>query len=256
MKLNLDSSSCLALYDMNRRTREFSMKFKEERVLKFDLSISESHRVMLIHFENLDANGGFDFTQKPNGEVELSFDKGATKSLLRGANLHELVLKHTAELQLNLFRPLSDLGVQVALSSELPTVMALATTGFSEPLPAVAQQADVLIANVSQAASPEERAKAVTDLSRFFPQAIAHITKAAESQPDPNIKAALQKAIAAHPGIARAKPYVQTHNLQDDREYLFDLFLNAPLFKDAARARLAILLGKDYGDDPEAWKKK
>jgi len=82
------------------------------------------------------------------------------------------------------------------------------------------------------------------------------IEHADEIARDPGLKAALEKAVAAHPGIARAKPYVLKHKLHEDREYLFEILFNVPLFKDAARSRLSILLGKDYGDDLDAWKKQ
>ena len=256
MKLNLDSPTCLALYAMNGKTREYRMKFKEERILKLDLSITLTGNMLLIRFENTDIGTGFDFTQQPNGEVALSYSQGEAKKLARAADFHDLIQKFTPELQLNFFRPLSDVGVQIALCPDLPVVMAAAATGFSDPLPANAKKADALIKAIADAALPAERAKAVTDLARYYPQAIQRIAQAAEKAQDPNLKAALQKAIAAHPGIARALPYVKTHLLHEDRDYLFDIFEHVTLLKDAARARLAILDGKDLGDNPEDWKKK
>lgn len=256
MKLNLDSPTCLALYAMNGKTREFRMKFKEERILKMDLSITLSGNMLMIRFENTDIGTGFDFTQQPNGEVALSYSQGEIKKLARATDFHELIQKFTPEMQLNFLRPLSDAGVQVALCPDLPVVMAAAATGFSEPLPVNAKKADALIKAIADAASPVERAKAVTDLTRYFPQAIQHISQAAEKTSDPAMKAALQKAIAAHPGIARALPYVKTHMLHEDRDYLFDIFEHVALLKDAARARLVVLDGKDLGDNPEDWKKK
>ncbi len=256
MSLNLDSPTCLALYAMNRKTREFRLKFKEERVLKNDLSITQSNNLLIIRLESTDVGAGFDFTQKPNGEAELSFNQGIAKRFVRAAGLHELTQKYMAEMQLNFFRPLSDAGVQIALSPELPVTMAAAAAGFSDPLPEHAKKADALIQAIAEAATPEDRARAVTDLTRFFPQAIFRVAQAAGSTRDPLLKAALQKVIAAHPGIAAAMPFVKLHKLHEDREYLFDIFEHVPLLKDAARARLAVLYGKDYGDDPEVWKKK
>ena len=256
MKLNLDSSTCLALYAMNRKTREYRMKFKEDRILKMDLSISDTNNILLIRMENTDVGTGFDFSQKPNGEAELSYSQGETKRLVRASGFHELIQKAAAEMQVNFFRPLSDAGVNLALCPDLPVVMAATVTGFSDPLPESTKKADALIKSVAEAATPVDRAKAVTDVTRYFPQAIQRITQAMEKTDDPNLKAALQKAIAAHPGIARALPYVQLHKLQNDREYLFDIFEHVPLLHDAARARLIIVIGKDFGDNIEDWKKK
>ncbi len=255
MKLNLDSSTCLALFNLNRKTREFRMKFKEDRILKMDLSISESNNILLIKMENTDVGTGFDFSQKPNGEVELSYSDGENKRMIRATGIHELVQKNAADMQLHFFRTLSEAGVNIALCPDLPVVMAAATTGFSDPLAANVQRADGLIKSIAEAESPITRARAVTDLTRYYPQAIFHVTQAAEKATDPNLKAALQKVISAHPGIASAMRYVQFHKLQNDREYLFDIFEHVPLFKDAARARLAIQLGKDFGDNPDDWKK-
>lgn len=255
MKLNLDSSTCLALYSLNRKTHDYRMKFKEDRVLKLDLSISESNNILLIRLENTDVGTGFDFSQKPNGEAELTYSDGEAKRMIRAPGFHELIQKSTADMQLNFFRPLSEAGVHIALCPDLPIVMAAATTGFSEPLPASVNKADDLLKAISTAVLPAERAKAVTDLTRYFPQAIFHITQAMEKTSDPLLKAAIQKSIAAHPGIARAMPYVQLHKLYDDHDYLFDIFQNVPLLKDAARARLILTGGKDYGDNPDDWKK-
>ncbi|MEI6233719.1 MAG: hypothetical protein WCT04_11740 [Planctomycetota bacterium] len=255
MQLNLDSATCLALYSLNRKTRDYRMKFKEDRILKADLSITESHNFLMIRLENTDVGTGFDFTLKPNGEAELTFSEGEAKRMIHASGLHELIQQSTAEMQLNFFRPLADMGVAIAPSQDLPVVMAATTTGFSEPLPATVAKADALINSISDAVTAGDRAKAVTDLTRFFPQAIFHITQAMEKTRDPNLKSAIQKSIAAHPGIANALPYVRTLKLHDDRDYLFDIFEHVPLFKDAARARLALLLGKDFGDNIEDWKK-
>jgi hypothetical protein len=256
MKLNLDSSTCLALYAMNRKTREYRMKFKEDRILKMDLSVSDTNNILLIRMENTDVGTGFDFTQKPNGEAELSYSQGEAKRMVKGSSFHDLVQNSAAEMQLNFFRPLAEAGVNVTLCPDLPVVMAATVTGFSDPLPESSRKADALIKSVAEAATPVDRAKAVTDVTRYFPQAIQRITQAMEKTDDPLLKAALQKAIAAHPGIARAMPYVQLHKLEDDRDYLFDIFEHVPLFHDAARARLIRVIGKDYGDTIDDWKKK
>ena len=256
IKLNLDSATCLLVYELNRQKREFNLRFKEERVLEYNLSITQSLNILLIHFENLNANGGFNFTQKPHGEVELSYDKGATKAFVRGENLRDAIQKHAAEIQMNFLRPLADAGVQIALSIDLPVVMAAATTGFSEPLPEIAKKADALISAIAISATAEERARAVTELTRFYPQAIYHVFQASEKETNPDLKTVLKRVIAAHPGIIRAVPFVLAKKIHEDRAYQFDLFEHAPLFKDAARARLAVLLGKDYGDNPDAWKGK
>ena len=256
MTLHLDSATCLALFSMDRKTRELRLRFKEEKILKADLNISQSNDLLIIRVENTDQGTGFDLTQKSNGEAELTYNQGEAKRFARGTNFRDLLQKHTAEVQLNFIRPLGELGVQIALSPELPVTMAAATTGFSEPLPEVIKTADGLINSIADAPSPEERAKRVTELTRFFPQAIFHVQEAARNAGDPMLKAALQIAIDGHPGIARALPYVKSHKLHEDREYLFDIFENVPLLKNGARARLAVLLGKDYGDDIEAWKKQ
>jgi hypothetical protein len=114
--------------------------------------------------------------------------------------------------------------------------MAAATTGFSDPLPDAVKKADALIDAISTAPTPEDRAKRVTELTRFFPQAIFHVTQAAQLTGDATLKAALQKAIDGHPGIARALPSVKAQKLHEDNEYLFDIFEHVPLLKDAARA--------------------
>lgn len=258
MNLNMDSPTCVSIYELNRQAQELTLKFKEEKVLKFDLSITQTKNSLLIHYENLDAHGAFEFTQMQNGEVELTFDKeekGGAKGTIRGASLKDMIQHFTPVAQVSFLRPLSDAGVQIALSPDLPVVMAAATTGFSEPLPEVAKKADALITAIGFAITPEERARAVTELTRLYPQAIYHIFHAAEKETNADVKAALKKVLLAHPGIMRAVPYVQANKLHEDRAYLFELFEQAPFFKDAARARLAVLLGKDYGEKVEDWKK-
>jgi len=256
MTLNLDSASCLALYSMNRKTRDYRLKFKEEKILKADLTITHNNNLLIVRVENTDVGTGFDFTQQPNGEAELSYSDGEAKRFVRAASFHELCQRNTAEVQLNFIRPLGELGVQIALSPDLPVVMAATTTGYSEPNAETVKKADSMIDAIATAPSPEDRARRVTELTRFYPQAIFHVNLVAQTTQDATLKAALQKVIAAHPGIARALPYVKIQKLHEDRDYLLDLFENAPLFKDAARTRLAAILGKDYGDDVENWKKQ
>ena len=256
INLNLDSANCLALYSMNRKTRDFRLKFKEERILKADLTITHNNNLLIVRVENTDIGTGFDFTQQPSGEAELSYSDGEAKRFVRAASFHELLQKNAAEVQLNFIRPLGDLGVQIALSPDLPVVMAAAATGFSEPNADTVKKADGMIDAIAAAPTPEDRARRVTELARFYPQAIFHISLVAQSTQDATLKAALQKVVAAHPGIARALPYVKIQKLHEDRGYLLEIFENAPLFKDAARARLAILFGRDYGDDVENWKKQ
>ena len=168
------------------------------------------------------------------------------KEPVRAKTFHELVRQQTADVQVNLLRPLSELGAIFDPSPDLPVVMALAASGYSDPDPATLETvtkltADLSAATASASADEAARDKAQAGLIRIFPLAIKHITDLAKNAANPEWKAHLDAVIAAHPGIASVRPYVEEHGLQNDRKYIEGLVNEVPLLREAARMRLKML---------------
>jgi hypothetical protein len=193
------------------------------------------------------------FSQMPGGPATLSVRmRDASTISCAAADFESLLKAHADKLQIYFLRPLADMGVQIAPHKYLPPVMAAATVGYSRPPPDLAKQATDLIAKLS-AEKPEDRDAAAADLTKLYPRAIFTILEA-EKTAEGEVKARLQKVIAAHPGIAKARAFVEKEKLHEDRAYIIDIFATVPFFKDAAHARLITLYHNvDYGDDPKSW---
>jgi hypothetical protein len=146
------------------------------------------------------------------------------------------------------------MGVTLEPAPDYPVVMALATTGFSEGDQKTAEKVDELIKKLSEGG--EAARETTKELIKLFPLAITHITQAAAKAENPEIKNMLEQVVAAHPTIAAWRPYVEKNKLHEDRKYLLGIMSDAPFFKAAARARLAILFGKDYGAEVADWPKQ
>jgi hypothetical protein len=159
---------------------------------------------------------------------------------VRAKSFHELVRQHTADVQVNVLRALSDLGAVFDPSPDLPVVMALAASGYSQPDPAMLESVTKLTSELT-AADVAARDKAQAALIRIFPLAIKQISELAKTSADPEAKTRLEAVIAAHPGIARARTYVEQQGLQNDRKYVQGLVNEVPLLREAARVRLKML---------------
>jgi hypothetical protein len=197
----------------------------------------------------------FSFVQLRGGPASLLAIRGQDIVSVAAVSFTELLKKHADKIQLGLLRPLADLGVSVVPHKYLPTVMAVATGAYTAATPEFAVKANRMIAMLDSD-EIEIRDKATRDLIALFPRAIFHITEAAKSTQDPEVKTRLEMVIAAHPGIAKARVFVEQEKLHENREYLLDLLANVPFFKSPARIRLTAIVGKDYGDDPAAWPKQ
>lgn len=193
-------------------------------------------------------------TQSATGPARLLVSLGDVLLVKDAVDFDGLLKAVPDKLQIHLLRPLADFGIALPPSRYLPTVMAAATSGFGAATSEHARKADELIAKLASE-KPEERDAASAELARHFPFAVRYISAAAAKADAPETKARMEKVIAAHPNIAKVTPWVQDQKLHEDRGYLLDLLAHAPLFKAAARQRLAELYGKDHGDDPAAWPK-
>ncbi|GMV83503.1 MAG: hypothetical protein AMXMBFR7_46870 [Planctomycetota bacterium] len=165
-----------------------------------------------------------------------------------------LLMRDTARVQINLLRPFTDAGIGLAPSAYWPPAMAIAVTGFTPPNPELVPRLEALVQRL-QSEKREDRDAATAELIKLYPLGVKFLDDAAAKAEAPESKLRLQRVLLAHPTIQQLKPWVAEQKLHEDRAYLMDLFVNAPLFKAAARARLAELLGKDYGDEPAAWPK-
>ncbi|MBE7466198.1 MAG: hypothetical protein HS116_22205 [Planctomycetes bacterium] len=165
-----------------------------------------------------------------------------------------LLMRDTARVQVNLLRPFTDAGIGLAPNAYWPPAMAIAVTGFAPPAPELAPRLEALIQRL-QSEKGEDRDAATAELIKLYPLGVKFLDDAAAKADAPESKIRLQRVLAAHPTIQQLKPWVAEQKLHENRAYLMDLFVNAPLFKTAVRVRLAELLGKDYGDDPAAWPK-
>jgi len=190
--------------------------------------------------------------QTPYGTVSLTSVLGDEVESLVAKNFTELLKKHPGKVQVLLFQSLRAFGPNEPLSPWLPPVMALACTGFG-PAPAeIVKKADALIAQLGSD-DPITREQATRDLIKLYPQAVHHVSQAAEKSEDAEVKMRLGQVLAAHPTIARTRDYVVKNKLHEDKTYLREILGGVPFFKAAARERLTQLYGKDHGDDPAAW---
>ena len=134
----------------------------------------------------------------------------------------------------------------------LPEVMAAATSGFGAAAPEIAREADGWIKKLADK-DVEVRDKAGESLAWLYLRAIRHIEDALAVVTDPEARGRLRFVIGSRPDIRDAVAYVKAAGLHEDRAYLLDVLGRVPSYRACARARLAELCGKDYGDDPSAW---
>jgi hypothetical protein len=213
-----------------------------------DKSFGLTIRIGLPEYEVL-------LVQMLSGATTLLFVKGGKTTSISAPSFTELLKRFPDKIQPSLLRPMADLGFEMAPHKFLPPVMAVATGAYNPSSKEIVAQADALIAKLS-AENMDERELATKELIGLFPRAIFHISEAAKAAKDPEVKTRLESVIAAHPGIARAREFVEKEKLHENRVYLLDLLANVPFFKSPARARLAVLFGKDYGDDLANWPKE
>ena len=244
--------SCSALLAQGGRQVHYDVSIKETAGGKRKLSLEFSENRLQIEFRDKSAN--FKIEQKPDGTTTLDARRGSQEIDLKAASFIALLKSDADKAQIFFLRPLADLGITLPPHRYLPPVMAVATGAFDPPPPEVAKKADELIAALA-ADDMDVRENACRELIALFPRAIFHISQAVEKAQDAEVKACLNSVVAAHPGIAKARAFVEKEKLHENREYLLDLLANVPFFKAAARARLAVLLGKDYGDDAAQWPK-
>ncbi|HYF52203.1 MAG TPA: hypothetical protein VEJ63_22540 [Planctomycetota bacterium] len=193
-------------------------------------------------------------TQLKDGAATLTshFKNDPAPTILAAPSFNELLKSRPDFVQMRFLRPLADCGVTFAPHKYLPPVMAVATGGYSPAASETAMQAADLIKKVASD-DQDEREKATQELIKLYPRAIYSVIKAHREAKDLDLQTRLERVIVAHPGILKAREYVDKEKLHENREYLKDILANVPFFKAAARARLAQLYGKDHGDDPKDW---
>ncbi|MBI3828764.1 MAG: hypothetical protein HY291_04565 [Planctomycetes bacterium] len=231
---------------------KFTEKVGAKRTLLVDDNDPDAGLLLQIDQSPLDSYTRIQ--QCADGTLILLSRKGNDRVRLMGDNLDALLKSEPGRVQVLFLRAFTDLGVQVAPYKFLPTAMAGAASGFGAAAPEHAKKADELIAKLNSE-DAAEREGATADLIRHFPRAVKHIKDIAAKTENAEVKARLAKVVAAHHGIAKILPWVEQQKLHEDRAYLLDMLATVPFFKASARARLAELCGKDYGDDPAAWPK-
>ena len=240
-------------YDSAKKT--FGLQLNEKGAAERSLSVSDAPaKGLTLQLDDQKAGSSLLLTQAPGGPFKLVIRHGKESTELAGASFEALLKSAPDRVQLSLLRPLAKLGITLPPSPYLPTVMAAATSGFGVAAPDTAKQADQLIAKLSDE-DMEIREQATQELVRLFPHAVRHLEETLKNAGDEETKMRLRKVSAAHPGIAKARPFVLEKKLHEDRAYLLEILAHVPFFKSAARARLAELYGKDHGDEPAAWPK-
>lgn len=210
---------------------------------------------MSIRIENRSKGLSVVLAQGAAGQVAFVATLNGQLTTLGEVSFGALMRKNPDTVQNLFLHPLADMGIVLGPSPELPAVMAAAISGFSAPASETARRVGVLLKDVGDE-DMETRQKATAALIDIFPLAIRQVTQASEKTGDAEVTMRLRRVLAAHPGIARALPFVKEKRLHTNREYLLEIMAQAPFFKAAARARLAELCGKDYGDDAAAWPAK
>lgn len=238
---------------LDRTEGEFQCWFKEQagdgRFFSFE---SDKNVGLVIRLTQPATKTSLLFVQAPEGLVALVSSRDKEMTTVAAENFLELLRKETQKVQTLFLRPLAELGLEPPMSPYLPVAMTLACSGFSAPAPEIAQRADALIAKLG-AEDMDVREKATQELIELFPQAIQHLMQARDRTEDAEVRARLSKVAGAHPTIAKARPVVEALKLHEDKAYLLNILKTVPLLKAPARARLAQLYGKDYGEDPGAW---
>jgi hypothetical protein len=232
---------------------EFSLKLSEKnepsRALQFEEDPATGLTIRLVQSS---AKQLLLFVQSPHGTVSLTSVRGDEVVSVSARDFTELLKKHPTEVQMLLFRPLREFGPREPLSPWLPPIMALACTGFGPPSAEIVKQSDALIAQLSND-DPETREKATQALIQLYPQAVQYLAQAREKLTDAEAKMRMERVVAAHPTIVRARAFVEEKKLHEDKAYLKEILGGVPFFKAAARQRLTQLYGQDHGDDPKAW---
>jgi hypothetical protein len=224
-----------------RPKRKLTLAYKYECELSLRLEISESKQLC-------------DLRQEKNGHIFLDLTRDGKRTSYEAPTFDALLKQAPDQIQLGFIRPLAEIGIQMPTTPYLPVVMARATSGYADAAPEIGAQvaADIRKLSLDDA---DARDAATLALIKLFPLAVKQIADAEAAMPDQEAKLRLQRVIAAHPGIAKFKTYVETEKLQDNKAYLLDLFANVKFFKQSAHQRLIALYGNDYGDDPANWPK-
>jgi hypothetical protein len=239
------------IFAHNADKKALSIKAKERNAPNREITAT-ANKDGVITIAISDKDKTIDFSQLSSG-VALTF-LAANEGEWKAANFKELLHHETEQVQLLLLHPLAEMGVTIESAPDFPVAMALATTGFSEGDAQTATKVDDLIKKFN-AGDDAARTQAASDLRKLYPFAIQHINKLADDAGNDQLQKCLKGVIAAHPAISAWRSYVETNKLHEDRKYLLAILKDVPLFKASARARLALLYGKDYGDDPAAWPK-
>jgi hypothetical protein len=222
----------------NPDKRLLTLKVVELRPPHRQLTLSaKDGEIQELTLVALDDNKVLSLSQSETG---VTLAPPGNSGSLRAGSFRDLVREQTGAVQQNLLRPLADLGVSIEPSPDLPVVMALAASGYSEPDPATLQKINALVPQLGDK-DDAVRLKAKTELIKLFPLAIQHITELSRSTQDPALKEQFAAVIAAHPGIAHVREYVEHSALQNNRDYLNGIVTGVPLFREAAKMRLAEL---------------
>ncbi len=196
--------------------------------------VSKDGDIQELTLTTLDAKEVLSLTQNENG---ASLAPLGNSPPFHAGSFRDLMRQNTGPVQSGLLHPLAELGVTIELSPDLPVVMALAASGYSAADPAIVAKINALLPQLTDK-DEVVSSKAKADLNKLFPLAIKHLTGLAKSTTDAALKAQLESMIAAHPGIAKAREYVEKNQLQNKRDYLKSIVDGVPLLKDAAAMRL------------------
>jgi len=229
------------------------VELKEGMAREFSLAADPDGQLTLKIFSGTAAHAAL-LVQTPKDGIRLMIVRGYNPLVLflRAKSFDDLLKQAPDQIQLGFIRPLAEIGIQMPPSPNLPAVMARATSGYSDPPFEIARQVAPAIRQLSLD-DADARDAATLDLIKLFPLAVKQITDAAASTPDRETELRLRRVIAAHPGIAKFKEYVEAEKLQENKAYLLDLFTNVKFFKESARQRLIAVYGHDYGNDPANW---
>jgi hypothetical protein len=253
VELRRDSAQLSGRLAYDKAQGEFAVRFVEkggdQRLLSFE---QDQPTGLTVRLSDPAAGSSVLLVQGPQGPVALVQILGKECVSASAENFAALLRREPNLVQGAFFRPLGKLGIAPPLNRHLPPVMAAATSGCAPPAAEVKARIDALMPRLG-AEDMETREKATQELIELFPLAAQYVTDAAAHAEDPEVRMRLNRAVAAHPTIAKARAYVEENKLHQDRAYLLDILANVPFLRPAARARLAVLYGKDYGDDPQSW---
>jgi hypothetical protein len=251
--LKQDGQNLTGALSYDKAQGEFTVKLVEKVGDGRLLSVEDDEQTGLtVRLSNPAAKTSLLLVQSTQGPVSLVCFRGKESTVVGAEDFATLLRQEPSKVQTLVFRPLRALGIEPPLNPYYPPVMAAACTAFSPPAAETTQKVDALIKKLADD-DMDVRDKATQDLTELFPLAIRYVSEAAEKTQDPEAKTRLQRVVAAHPGIGKAKAYALEHKLHEDKAYLLEIMGSAPFFKTAARVRLSELYGKDFGEDPRAW---